>query len=314
MEELGRVEVLWMYPQAHRVLGFICKSGLLGLKKSAFKLIQVDALGSNGVLTHSQPEATDAERVKLLESLLLHEVWSDRGNRIGKITDYLFNLRTGAITDYLLVSSGWAGITGEVYQLAPEQIFSFGTNRVLVQEAIVPHLALYRQGLRQKLTEVSEFFQEEVTQEWRSISRRAEEATEETKERWQDLSEQAREQAQRLSQTAKGQAKTLNEQWQEGSQTWAERLREQGQTVAQQLKQKTQQFSRQVEDRIETIVVQAEEMLDPETRESQKPPTAPPQSPPPVQPNSHVQSHPPAATDNSEKANKDNDDDDDPWI
>ncbi len=27
MEELGRIEVLWMYAPSHRVLGFIAKSG-----------------------------------------------------------------------------------------------------------------------------------------------------------------------------------------------------------------------------------------------------------------------------------------------
>lgn len=265
MTELGRVEVLWAYPQAHRVLGFICKSGLLGMKKSAFKLIQIHILGSNGILTHSQPEATDAERVSLLESLLQHEVWTDQGNRIGKITDYVFNLQTGNITHYLLVSSGWGSITGEIYQLAPAQILSFGQKRVLVPEAIVPELRLYREGLRQKLAEVSEFLQEEATQEWRSIARRAENATEETKERLQELTEQSKERAQRLSQTAREQAKTLNQQWQEESQTWIERLKAKGQTAARQLKKQTHHFSRQVETGIETIIVQAEEILDPET-------------------------------------------------
>ncbi|NJR65874.1 MAG: hypothetical protein HC772_12035 [Leptolyngbyaceae cyanobacterium CRU_2_3] len=45
LEELGRVELLWMYPPAHRVLGFICKSGFLGNKKFAFKLDQITAVG-----------------------------------------------------------------------------------------------------------------------------------------------------------------------------------------------------------------------------------------------------------------------------
>jgi len=268
MEELGRVEVLWMYPQAHRVLGFICKSGLLGMKKFAFKLIQIHALGSNGILTHSQPEATDAERVSLLESLLQHEVWTDQGNRVGKIIDYVFDLRTGNITHYLLVSSGWSSITGEIYQLTPAQMLSFGQKRVLVQEAIVPNLKLYREGLRQKLAEVSEFLQEEATQEWRSIARRAENVTEETKERLQELTEQSKQRAQRLSQTAAEQAKTLNQQWQEESQTWIERLRAKGQIAAKQLKKQTHHFSRQVEDRFETIIVQAEEIFDPEIFDS----------------------------------------------
>lgn len=335
MEELGRVEVLWMYPQAHRVLGLICKSGLLGMKKSAFKLIQVDALGSNGILTHSQPEATDAERVNLLESLLQHEVWSDQGNRVGKITDYLFNLKTGAITHYLLVSSGWAGITGEIYQLAPAQILSFGKKRVLVQESIVPNLALYREGLRQKLTEVTEILKEEATQEWRSIARRAESVTEETKERLQDLTEHSKERAQRLSQTAKEQAKTLNEQLQEGSQSWMERLKAKGQIAARELKKQTHHLSRRVEDGIETIIVQAEEIFDPETenlterfqkgpfRSPQSSRSSEPSSPditpditPDVTPDTTPDTTPNATPKATSSQTNDiwDDDDDEPWI
>lgn len=33
MEELGHVDVVWMHPPVHRVLGFICKSGFLGTKR-----------------------------------------------------------------------------------------------------------------------------------------------------------------------------------------------------------------------------------------------------------------------------------------
>lgn len=275
MEELGRVELLWMYPQAHRVLGFICKSGFLGSKKSAFRLAQVVALGASGVLTHSQPEATDADRVSRLESLLQHEVWSDQGNRIGKITDCLFNLQTGSITHYLYVSSGWTGITGEVYQLPSDQILSIGKKRVLVAEAASAHFTLYRPGLRQKLTEVGEFLKTEATEEWQALNQRAEALTEETKERLQDLTAQTKERAQRLSQEAREQVKGFNDQLQGGESSWVDRLKDKSQTVARRLKKQTHHFSRQVEAGIETIVVQAEEIFDSGPQAPQPKPPAP---------------------------------------
>lgn len=267
MEELGRIEVLWMYPQAHRVLGFICKSGFLGTKKFAFQLAQLEAIGSNGILTHSAPEPTTADKVSQLESLLQHEIWTDKGDRIGKITDCLFHLPTGTITQYLFVSNGLTGILGDVYQLPPGQILSFGQKRVLVSEASGSRFALYREGIPQKITEVSEFIKEEATQEWRSLTRKAEAVTEKTKERLQDLTSQTKERTQQISEEAKEQVKNLNDQLQGETTSWVERLRGKGQTVAKQLKQQTRKLSRQVEEGIETIVVQAEEIFDPEPEE-----------------------------------------------
>ena len=111
LDELGRVELLWMYPTQHRVLGFICRSGLLSAKKLAFNLPQIKTLGDNGILVQSNPVETDAEKVKQLESLLNCEVWADDGHKVGKIVDYFFNLKTGAITAYLLLINGITGVT-----------------------------------------------------------------------------------------------------------------------------------------------------------------------------------------------------------
>lgn len=251
MEELGRVEVLWMYPQAHRVLGFICKSGFLGSQKFAFQLGHIDAIGSNGVLTLAAPQKTTAEKVRQLESLLDHEIWSDEGNRIGKITDCLFHLRTGEITHYLFVSTGWSGIIGEIYQVTPAQILSFGKRRVLVSEAASHRFEVYQAGISQKLTRASESLKEEAVQELNSIAKRAEVTTEQAKEQLQQFSEQARSRAQRLSQQFRQKAQVLNEQ-----------VKEKTQTLLEQAKEKSQLLVDQVEERIETLTDQAEDLFD----------------------------------------------------
>lgn len=256
MEEIGRVEVLWMYPQAHRVLGFICKSGLLGNQKFAFQLSQIDALGDSGVITHAQPEKTEAEKVRQLESLINLEIWSDEGNRIGKITDCLFHLHTGEITHYLFVSSGWSSLVGEVYQLPPSQIQSFGTRRVLVSEAAVYNFDIYQAGISQKLTQAGEAFKEEAVQEWSTIAKRAEATTEQAKTRAQQFSRQFKQTTQ-----------AWNEQVKEKTQTWLEQAKEKSQTLAERVKESTQALSEQIEERLETLTVHPEEMnndFDPE--------------------------------------------------
>ncbi|MEP0870302.1 PRC-barrel domain-containing protein [Trichocoleus desertorum AS-A10] len=230
MEELGRVDMLWMYPAAHRVLGFICKSGFLGAKKIVFKLPQIQTLGTNSILVHSQPEETDGEKVKQLDSLLNCEVWSDAGNKVGRITDYRFQLKTGEITQYLFVSSGWSGITGDIYQLPPSRIISFGRKRVLVPEAAVKSFELYRPGIKQTLSKARNILKDDYI----SLVKQAQSLTEQAKERAQAIAEQAKETAQTFTEQLKEETQTFTEQAKTTSQTVAEQVKERTQTVVDQ--------------------------------------------------------------------------------
>ncbi|MBD2328869.1 PRC-barrel domain-containing protein [Alkalinema sp. FACHB-956] len=216
MEELGRVEVLWSYPKLHRVLGFICKSGFMDRRKTAFNLDQLDRFGTNGVLVNSAPVETDRDRVRQLESLINCEVWTDEGNKIGKIVDYMFDLKTGNIRQYLMAGSGLQGLTGKIYALYPSQILSLGSTRVMVSEAIADGLDLYKPGLEQKLEEklkrANELLTEEKSQAKEGLqslfqkaktvtSQVKDQVTDQVKERAKDLrevTEQVREKAQDL--------------------------------------------------------------------------------------------------------------------
>ncbi len=218
MAELGQVEVLWMYPKVHRVLGFICKSGWLGQKKTAFNLDQLHTIGNNGILVNSRPVDTDVEKVRQLETLVNWEVWTDAGNKAGKIIDYLFNLRTGVIEHYLFATSDWSGITGSAYLLPSNYVLKIGNRRVLVSEEAVRSFAIYREGIQEKLTKMTGFLQEEksqVTQELRSLFTQAKTATETARGRAQILAEQAREKAQTLAEQVREKTYDVVEQWDE---------------------------------------------------------------------------------------------------
>ena len=298
MEEIGRVETLWMHPPAHRVLGFICKAGLLGNQKSAFNLDQISALGENGILTQGSPDSTTAERVRQLESLIAHEIWSEGGDRLGKIIDCLFELDSGRITHYLYVSSGWSGMVGEIYQLPTSTILSFGKKRVLVSDAAAVHLSLYQEGIPQKLTKAKDALTQETTQEWQALTHRAADLSEQAKDRLQSLSEQAKDRTQQLSQQAKAKAQTLSEQLQPD------------QSLAAQFKAKARSISRQLEDGIETLTMQAEELFEAAIDRSSDAPTArsPITSPPPKSPQPKSSETPSPWDDSPEE------EDDEPWI
>jgi uncharacterized protein YrrD len=259
MEELGRIEVLWMYPEVHRVLGFVCKSGFLGNRKTAFKLSQVEALGTNGVITHSPPEDTDAERVRQLESLIGCEVWSRAGDRVGKIIDCVFNLRSGVITDYLMVADQWGGLVGTIYRLPPGKILSWGRRRVLVVEATIQAFDSYRAGIPEKLSKVSHELKEDytqVTEELRSFTHKAQSLTEQAKNRFQSLTARAKERAQIFAEQAKETAQGLNEQ-----------LWETGEVLIEQVKERTHDLSEQVKEGTQTLTVQAREVIDSVTQD-----------------------------------------------
>lgn len=241
MEELGRVEVLWMYPPKHRVLGFVCKAGFLGRKKLAFKLSQVEAIGANGILTHSEPDETDADRVSQLESLVQSEVWSQAGHKLGKIIDCVFDLQTGVISDYLVVGDRWSSLTGSIYRLPPYKVLNLGRERVLVAETTLQDLATYREGIQDKLTQVSATLKDEytdVTEELRSLAKRAQQTTGQFK----SLAEQAREQAQLLAEQARDRAQAFNEQWLDNAQTLAEKARSTREALIERVQDATQDW------------------------------------------------------------------------
>jgi uncharacterized protein YrrD len=200
MQELGQVEVLWTYPQMHRVLGFICKSGWLGSKKTAFNLDQLDTIGTNGILVNSKPVETDAEKVRQIESPVGCDVWTDDGEKAGKIVDYLFDIETGDIEYYLFTSSGLGGITGRVYLLPSNYILSFGNRRVLVPAGAARSFAVYREGIQEKFSKVTELFKEEkthLTQDVRSL-------LEQAKEKARSVAEQAKEKARSVAEQVDG--------------------------------------------------------------------------------------------------------------
>jgi len=238
MEELGQVETLWMYPQKHRILGLISKSGFLGSKKSAFNLAQLDTLGDGSILVNSPPEPTDAKKVQQLQSLIHCEVWTDVGKKVGEITDCLFNLRTGAISNYLFVVSRWRGLTDGVYMLPPDQIRSIGKMRVLVADGAMSSLKIYSPGIKQQLTRASDAIKADyvhLTDDVRSVAEKAKTTAGQTGDLLQSLTGQVKEQAKSLVQQAKEKAQRLGEQVKDSTQTLAYQAKETGQSLINNL-------------------------------------------------------------------------------
>lgn len=194
-EEVGRVEQVWLNPQSHQVVSLTCKSGFLGNKKQSFMWAQVEAIGNDSILVNVNPEKVESEKPESAVSLMGHEVWTDAGNKVGKIVDYIFVPQTGTILSYLFVSSGWRGVLDGIYLLPSTAIASVGSKRAIVADAIVQDPQQYAEGWNQKVAQAAEFLREDYKKtqgDWDTIKRSA-----------QTISEQVRETTEKVTSVAK---------------------------------------------------------------------------------------------------------------
>ena len=154
-EEIGQVAQLWLDPMAHKVLGLVCKSGLLGHKKRSFTWAEIEAIGSDSILVHLNSESK-AKKPPSVESIVGYQLWTDGGNQAGTLMDYRFDPKTGKVVEYIFGSKGWRGIADGTYRLPPVAIASVGGKRVMAIEAMVQNAEHYTDGINQKVAQAAE--------------------------------------------------------------------------------------------------------------------------------------------------------------
>lgn len=159
-DDLGRVDQLWLDCKAHQILGLSCKSGFLGRKRRGFTWAQIEAIGDESVLV-SLADDGNATKPEEAEIPLNHEVWSDDGNRAGRVVDYRFNRETGDVVDYLFSSNGWAGATNGIYRLDPTAVISVGSKRMIVRKAAIAEPEQVEAGLADRVSKVAEFLKDD---------------------------------------------------------------------------------------------------------------------------------------------------------
>lgn len=195
-EEVGRVDQLWLNPQSHQVVGLTCKSGFLGGNKRSFTWAQIETIGNDSILVNYDSEGVELEKPESAVSLIGHEVWTDAGNKVGKVVDYLFVPQTGTVVSYLFVSSGWHGVLDGVYLFPFTAISSVGKKRVIVPDAIAQVPQQYAEGLNQKANKAAEFLKEDLKKtqtDWEVIKRGAQNITEQVRDTTEKVTNVAKE-------------------------------------------------------------------------------------------------------------------------
>lgn len=190
-EELGRVEQLWLIPQTQQVVGFTCKAGFLGGRKRSFTWNQIESIGADSIMVNFNTEVfADPVKPEDVYSLLGHEVWTEAGNKAGRIIDYLIVQQSGAVVNYLFASNGWRGMLNVLYILSLTDIASIGSKRLIVKNAAVEQPQQYG-ILQEKLSQVADVLKEDYKKTQTDL--------ESLKRGMQDMALEARQKAQEIA-------------------------------------------------------------------------------------------------------------------
>ncbi|MEA5579862.1 PRC-barrel domain-containing protein [Nodularia harveyana UHCC-0300] len=161
--EVGRVSRFLLDSQAQKIVGFICKSGWLGNQQKTFAWKEIEAIGADSVIVKHQDEQTSGI-TESVNPVLGSEVWTNSGNKVGKIIDLLFHKETGDVVNYMFSPNGWQGLIEGTYLLAPIMISSVGDKRIIILEKAVENPQKYTEGLGEKLSQATEFIQQDYEQ------------------------------------------------------------------------------------------------------------------------------------------------------
>ena len=248
VEEVGHVDQLWVDPQSHQAIGFICKSGFLGKNKRWFAWSQVETVGEN-ILVNAHPEVPEPQQPESAISMIGSEVLTDGGNKVGSVIDYLFDVNTGNVVNYLFKSSGWRGVLNGIYLLGPTLISSMGSKVLIVAEAAIAEPQQYADGLNQKVGQAREVFKKDLDDTLKHV--------EGVKGTAQNLAEKFQDQAQSVREKAQDQAQSVRQK--------AQSMREIASDQAHAIRQKAQSVREIASEKIDEMRGRREDISEPAT-------------------------------------------------
>jgi uncharacterized protein YrrD len=207
-EAIGLFDTFLVEAKPSQITGIICKTGRLGHRKQTFAWSQVLSIGNDSILIRTRP-AADRPPDSAAQEMIGLEVWTDSGDKAGHVADYLFDLKTGAVTLYLF-QEGLRELTEGLYGLSPEAILSVGRRRMMVAADALAQAEIYAAGLNQRAAQAADFLKsdyEQTRQDWSvlkqgaqtwlgKLQRQTQKLSEYTQENLPELTEQLQEKTQ----------------------------------------------------------------------------------------------------------------------
>lgn len=160
-EIVGRVKKLWLDVKSHQVRGLTCTRGIFERERHMFPWDKVITIGHDSILVNIEDQG-EVEQPESIDNVIGLKVWTDAGNKVGKLVDYCIDTNTGAVAAYLFSSNGWRGIANGTYVLAADAVITVGSKRIIVAEASVANARQYEEGLNKKIQHAQKFIQEDI--------------------------------------------------------------------------------------------------------------------------------------------------------
>ncbi len=293
MEEIGKIDRLWLNPRAHRIIGFTTKTGLLGMKKRDFAWQQIYSLGNN-ILVNNITDEEEWQKPDASEQILDWELLTEDGNKAGKIEDYLIEPTTGEVISYLFLAIDRGNILTRRFLLSPEGITNIGNKRVLARTIAVETSEPYTEGLNLLLTQARDFIIEDkantvqhvemvkekfsnivtqfktetppkIEQMKGQVTGRVQELRDQATEKAQEIAGQAQEfrgQATEKAQEMAGQATEKAQELRGQATEKAQELREQATVKAQELREQAQPIINQARERAQHLAEEAQPIIN----------------------------------------------------
>ena len=247
VENQGSIEELCLDIQSHKVIGFICRYGFFSRQKQYFTWEQVETIGVDATLVNGRSQPDNLENNNNIVNIIGNEVWTDTGEKVGFILEYILNIQTGTVVNYLFKSNGWPGALDSIYLLKPEAISSVGNKRVIVVNNYLVNPQYYYGGVVQKLSLLKKFLQTDLAQ---------------TK----DHLNIARNQAKKLAIGFQKKAEVVQKQAQEKAQIVTEQAKQKVEDFQSKSTQKktlkTQLIIDKFSTRIQQVITEAKEKID----------------------------------------------------
>jgi uncharacterized protein YrrD len=163
-ENVGHLSQLLFDSPSQKIVGFCCGGGLLGGHRQIFSWDQIESIGADSIVISGKQWEPEFEGTGPIKAPIGHELWTETGNQMGKVTDLLFDSESGKIVHYIFTSKGWQSVMDGTYLLPPIAITSIGSQRIIALESMMTHPQQYQEGLGQKAGNVAAFLKEDYRQ------------------------------------------------------------------------------------------------------------------------------------------------------
>ena len=147
----GNGENVWMHPPVHRILGWYSRPSNFDLKRNVWRLNQISQIIDNKIYVKGDPAISDLATLNRFPTLIEANLININGSKIGVISDFLFDMKTGTIKYYLVSRSNLKIPGSSIWKLNIENISDQQPGLVFCESNSLDDLSLIKSSIKNEL-------------------------------------------------------------------------------------------------------------------------------------------------------------------